>query len=93
MTSSYEYLHRAVWNEIGEQGGDKGCVENGGIFCSGDVENQFTIGPHLNTRLNIVSGTSRYPTNILCTFLFLSLQGGFRKVDSFGRGYSVVCAW
>jgi hypothetical protein len=25
----------------------------------------------------------------LCTFLFLSLGGNSRKVDSFGRGYSV----
>ena len=50
--------------------------------------NQLTIGPNPNSRLNFISGISRYLPHILCTFLFLSLEGESRKVDSFGRGFS-----
>ena len=57
---------------------------------TGAGTNQLTIGPNPNPCLNFISGISRYLAHILCTFLFLSLGGEIsRKVDSFGRGYSV----
>ena len=40
-------------------------------------------------RLNFISGISRYLAHILCTFLFCHWEEDSRKVDSFGRGYSV----
>jgi hypothetical protein len=42
--------------------------------------------PQLSSKLYI--GILRYLAHILCTFLFLSLGGEFRKVDSVGRGFT-----
>jgi hypothetical protein len=41
----------------------------------GAGSNQLTIGPNPNSRLNFISGISRYLAHILCIFLFLSLEG------------------
>ncbi len=49
------------------------------------INNWSQPQPHLN----FISGISRYLAHILCTFLFFHWEEDSRKVDSFGRGYSV----
>ncbi len=57
----------------------------------GAGSNQLTIGPNPNPRLNFTHLVSHDTLHTSCAlFCFCHSEENFRKVDSFGRGYSLV---